>query len=43
MVPHSYKLQLNVQTYRGSNVFDWNIKVEQVLHNQALDEQIFSK
>jgi hypothetical protein len=43
MVPHKYRLQLNVQTYRGSNVFDWNTKIEQVMHNQALDDQIFSK
>src|SRR5262245_311489 len=43
MLPRKYRLQLNVQTYRGSNVFDWNVRVEQVLHNQALDEQIFSK
>lgn len=43
MVPHSYRLQLNVQSSRGSLVFDWTIKVEQVSHNQALDDQIFSK
>ena len=43
MVPRKYRVQLNVQTSRGSNVFDWNIAVEQVLHNQALDDQIFSK
>jgi hypothetical protein len=43
MVPRKYRVQLNVQTSRGSNVFDWNMAVEQVLHNQALDEQIFSK
>lgn len=43
MVPRKYRVQLNLQTSRGSNVFDWNIAVEQVLHNQALDEQIFSK
>src|SRR6185503_3421622 len=43
MVPRKYRVQLNLQTSRGSNVFDWNIAVEQVLHNQALDDQIFSK
>lgn len=43
MVPRKYRVQLNVQTSRGSNVFDWSISVEQVLHNQALDEQVFSK
>lgn len=43
MIPHKYRLQLNVQTYKGSNVFDWNFNIEQVSHNQALDEQIFSK
>lgn len=43
MVPYKYRLQLNVQASRGSTVFDWNINVKQVLHNQALDEQIFSK
>ncbi|MFY9555160.1 MAG: hypothetical protein WAV20_12385 [Blastocatellia bacterium] len=43
MVPRKYRVQLNVQTSRGSNVFDWNIAVDQVLHNQALDEQVFSK
>jgi hypothetical protein len=43
IVPHKYSLQLNVQTSRGSSVFDWNITVEQVSHNQGLDEQIFSK
>ncbi len=43
MIPRKYRLQLQVQTSRGSNVFDWNVVIEQVLHNQALDEQIFSK
>ena len=43
MIPHKYRLQLNVQTSRVSLVYDWNIKVEQVLHNQALDDQIFSR
>ncbi|HSB09224.1 MAG TPA: hypothetical protein VLM38_06905 [Blastocatellia bacterium] len=43
MVPYRYRVQLNVQTSRGTNVFDWTISVEQVLHNQALDEQVFSK
>lgn len=43
MVPRKYRVQLNLQTSRGSNVFDWNISIDQVLHNQALDEQIFSK
>jgi hypothetical protein len=43
MVPHKYRMQLNVQTSRGSNVFDWNVIIEQVSHNQALDDQIFSK
>ena len=38
-----YRLQLQVQTSRGSNVFDWNVAIQRVLHNQALDEQIFSK
>lgn len=42
MIPRKYRLQLQVQTSRGSNVFDWNVVIEQVLHNQALDEQIFS-
>ncbi|MEK6284883.1 MAG: hypothetical protein AABO57_04010 [Acidobacteriota bacterium] len=43
MLPYKYRLQLNVQTSTGTIVFDWNIAVEQVLHNQALDEQVFSK
>jgi hypothetical protein len=43
MLPHKYRMQLNVQTSRGSNVFDWNVTLEQVSHNQALDDQIFSK
>lgn len=43
MVPHKYRLQLQVQTSSGSNVFDWNVEIQQVLHNQALDDQIFSK
>lgn len=43
MVPRKYRLQLQVQTSLGSNLFDWNVAIEQVLHNQALDEQIFSK
>lgn len=43
MVPHKYKLQLQLQTSTGSNLFDWNVVIDQVLHNQALDEQIFSK
>jgi hypothetical protein len=43
MIPRKYKLQLQVQTSRGTNLYDWNVVIEQVLHNQALDEQIFSK
>lgn len=43
MIPHKYRLQLQVQTSTGSNLFDWNVVLDQVLHNQALDEQIFSK
>jgi hypothetical protein len=42
-VPRRYRLQLNVQTSRGSLVFDWNAGIEQVLHNQSLDDQIFSR
>lgn len=43
MIPRKYKLQLQVQTSSGSNLFDWNVALDQVMHNQALDEQIFSK
>ena len=43
MLPHKYRMQLNVQTSRGSSVFDWNVIIEQVSHNQTLDDQIFSK
>jgi hypothetical protein len=43
MIPRKYRLQLQVQTSSGSNLFDWNIAIEQVLHNQALEEQIFSR
>jgi len=43
MIPRKYRLQLQVQTSSGSNVFDWTVVIDQVLHNQALDEQIFSK
>ena len=43
MIPRKYRLQLQVQTSSGSNVFDWSVAIDQVLHNQALDEQIFSK
>ena len=43
MIPRKYRLQLQLQTSSGSNLFDWNVVIEQVLHNQALDEQIFSK
>src|SRR6185295_612660 len=43
MIPRKYKLQLQVQTSVGTNLYDWNVTIDQVLHNQALDEQIFSK
>ena len=43
MIPRKYRLQLQLQTSSGSNVFDWNVAIDQVSHNQALDEQIFSK
>jgi hypothetical protein len=43
MIPRKYKLQLQVQTSTGTNLYDWNVMIDQVLHNQALDEQIFSK
>jgi hypothetical protein len=43
MIPYKYKLQLNVQTSAGTILTDWNVTVAQVLHNQALDDQIFSR
>jgi hypothetical protein len=43
MVPYKYRLQLNVQTSAGTILSDWNVVVGQVSHNQALDDQIFSK
>jgi hypothetical protein len=43
MIPRKYRLQLQMQTSGGSNVLDWNLVIEQVLHNQALDDEIFSK
>ena len=43
MIPRKYKLQLQLQSSSGSNLFDWNVALDQVMHNQALDEQIFSK
>jgi hypothetical protein len=42
-IPYKYKLQLQVQTSSGTNLFDWTVAIEQVMHNQALDDQIFSK
>lgn len=42
MIPRKYRLQLRVQTSSETNMFDWNFVIEQVLHNQALDEKIFS-
>jgi hypothetical protein len=42
-IPYKYRLQLQVQTSTGSNLFDWTVAIEQVMHNQALDDQIFSK
>ena len=42
-IPYKYRLQLQVQTSSGSNLFDWTVAIEQVMHNQALDDQIFSK
>lgn len=43
MIPRKYKLQLQVQASSVSKLYDWNVIIDQVLHNQALDEQIFSK
>ena len=43
MLPRKYRLQLQVQASTGTNLYDWNVVIDQVLHNQALDEQIFSK
>jgi hypothetical protein len=43
MIPRKYKLQLQLQASSGSNLFDWNVTLDQVMHNQALDDQIFSK
>lgn len=43
MIPHKYRLQLQLQTSSGSNLFDWTVTIDNVMHNQALDEQIFSK
>jgi len=43
MVPRKYKLRLQVQTSSGTTMYEWSVAIEQVLHNQALDEQIFSK
>lgn len=43
MVPRKYRLRLQLQTSSGSNVYDWTVAIGQLFHNQALDEQIFSK
>jgi len=42
-VPYKYRIQLNVQASTGTILSDWNVAVGQVLHNQALDDQIFSR
>jgi hypothetical protein len=36
MIPRKYRLQLQVQTSSGSNLFDWNIAINQVLHTRRL-------
>jgi hypothetical protein len=43
MIPRKYRLQLQVQASNVSKIYDWNFIIDQVLHNQALDEQIFSQ
>lgn len=35
MIPHQYRLQLNAQSSRGSVLFDWNVRIQQVMHNRA--------
>jgi hypothetical protein len=41
-LPHRYKLQLSVNTSRGSVLYDWTLAVEQVSHKETFDDQTFT-
>ena len=40
-LPHSYKLQLSVNTSNGSVIYDWTLAVEQISHKETFDDNTF--
>jgi hypothetical protein len=42
MLPHKYRLQLSVQSVAGSALYDYNLAVSRISHNEALDERLFT-
>jgi hypothetical protein len=41
-LPHKYRLQMSVQSGRVSALYDYNIAINRVSHNQEIDEKIFT-
>ena len=42
MLPHKYRVQLSVQSGRVSALYDYNITINRISHNEVLDEKIFT-
>jgi len=40
-LPHKYRLQLSVQSTKGSAIYDYTLTASQIVHNQAFQEGIF--
>ena len=41
MLPHKYRLQLSVQSIKGSAIYDYTLTASQIVHNQTFQEGIF--
>jgi hypothetical protein len=42
MLPHKYRLQLSVQSGPASALYDYNLAIGRISHNEALDERLFT-
>jgi hypothetical protein len=42
MLPHKCKIQLSVQASAANVLMDWTLALEQIAHNQPIEENVFS-
>jgi hypothetical protein len=42
VLPHKYRVQLSVQTGTASSLYDYNMAINRISHNETLEEKIFT-